>query len=71
MGDIASEWLFRTSGLEALSTVDSMLQVSLFSNRSQMTSKCGTNKNVAHELARYCRLYNNPSYSRIFNGSHL
>ena len=30
----------------------------LFSNRSQMTSKCGTNKNMAHEpqasVSRYC-----------------
>ena len=28
--------------------------VRLFSNRSQMTSKCGKNKNVAHEAIAEC-----------------
>ena len=28
--------------------------VRLFSNRSQMTSKCGKNKNVAHEALDEC-----------------
>ena len=34
--------------------IDSMLPLRLFSNESQMTSKCGMNKKVAHEAIAKC-----------------